>query len=290
MQTTIALIWGVFMSAFIIQSASGQAPVRQAPSPLERQVNAGELIDEIMDGAEKESDLAVKRNLYKKGCEQVLSIASSNVVVREILNDALAAERDMKESSRATKTLQNALREARETTAFKPLIEAPLPEGFPEPTPVGEIQVKHYPEYRLARTQMTGAETGSFWTLFTHIKKKDIAMTAPVETTYGASGPDQLQPRTMAFLYRSTKQGDLGDDEKVDVIDVPAMTVLSIGVRGDVTKAKLADAKSRLETWLKEHAKDYEASGPLRVMGYNSPFVAANKRFTEVEIPIRHVR
>ena len=94
----------------------------------------------------------------------------------------------------------------------------------------------------------------------------------------------------MAFLYRSTKQGDLGSDEKVDVIDVPAMTVLSIGVRGNVTKAKLADAKSHLETWLKEHVKDYEASGPLRVMGYNSPFVAANKRFTEVEMPVRRVR
>ena len=113
MQTTIALMWGVFMSAFIVQIASGQAPVRQAPSPIERPVNARESIDQIMDGAAKESDLAVKRNLYKKGCEQVLSLASSNVVVREILNDALAVERDMKESSRATKTLQNALREAR---------------------------------------------------------------------------------------------------------------------------------------------------------------------------------
>lgn len=290
MQTAIAIICGVFMSAPIIQNASGQPPATQAPGPIERQVDARQSTDEIMDGAAKESDLAVKRNLYRKGCEQVLRIASSNVVVREILNGALAAQREIKESSRANKILQNALCEARETIAFKPLIEAPLPEGFPEPTPVGEIRIKHYPEYRLARTRMSGTETGSFWTLFTHIKKKDIAMTAPVEVTYGVGGKDKFQPQTMAFLYRSTKQGSLGNDEKVDVIDVPAMKVLSIGIRGNVTKARLADAKIHLETWFKEHAKDYEASGPLRVMGYNSPFVAANQRFTEVEIPVRQTQ
>src|SRR5579871_4726767 len=114
-------------------------------------------------------------------------------------------------------------------------------------------------------------------------------MTAPVEMTYGMGGKDKLQGQAMAFLYRSTKQGILGNDEKVDVIDVPAMTVLSLGVRGDISKARLAEAKAHLDTWLNEHAKDYKASGPLRVMGYNSPFVAANKRFTEVEIPVRQI-
>ena len=75
----------------------------------------------------------------------------------------------------------------------------------------------------------------------------------------------------------------------VEVIDVAPVMTLSLGLRGDVTRTRLAEAKTRLETWLKEHAKDYEASGPLRVMGYNSPFVAANKRFSEVEIPVRQV-
>jgi hypothetical protein len=182
--------------------------------------------------------------------------------------------------------MHDALREVQATLSFQPYIEAPLPEGFPEPTPVGEIRIKKYPSYRLARTEMAGVESGAFWTLFTHIKKKDIAMTAPVEMTYKAD-EDKLQPQAMAFLYRSVKQGQTGKDAKVEVIDVPATMALSFGMRGDVTKARLAEAKVHLDTWLRNNASEFEASGPLRVMGYNSPFVAAGRRFTEVEIPVR---
>ncbi len=107
---------------------------------------------------------------------------------------------------------------------------------------------------------------------------------------YDVGGTDKLQAKAMAFLYRSTKQGKAGTDEKVEVIDVAPIMALSLGMRGEVNKTTLAEAKSHLGTWLKEHAKDYEASGPLRVMGYNSPFVAANKRFSEVEIPVRQVQ
>ena len=71
------------------------------------------------------------------------------------------------------------------------------------------------------------------------------------------------------------------------MIDVAPVVALSLGLRGTITNTRLAEAKTNLEAWLNEHSKEYEASGPLRVMGYNSPFVAANRRFTEVEIPIR---
>jgi hypothetical protein len=229
-------------------------------------------------------------SLYHLTCNQVLELCPTNVVVSQSLKQAKARASAARDDRQAIKMLEEGLREAKETLAFKPFIEAPLPEGFPEPTPVGEIMIKHYPKYRLARTQMAGAQTVAFWTLFSHIKKKDIAMTAPVEMTYGLNDEDRLQGQKMAFLYRSTKQGTLGNDEKVEVIDVPVMTVLSIGVRGDVTKAKLAEAKAHLDAWLREHAKEYQASGPLRVMGYNSPFVAANRRFTEVEIPVRQMQ
>lgn len=33
----------------------------------------------------------------------------------------------------------------------------------------------------------------------------------------------------------------------------------------------------------------YEQSGPVRVMGYNSPFVARDRQFFEVQIPVREV-
>ena len=53
------------------------------------------------------------------------------------------------------------------------------------------------------------------------------------------------------------------------------------------TKQRVTDAQLRLENWLKTHCEEYESAGPLRVMGYNSPFVADKKRFTEVQIPVR---
>jgi hypothetical protein len=62
---------------------------------------------------------------------------------------------------------------------------------------------------------------------------------------------------------------------------------VSIGLRGDATKARVADAKQRLEAWIGAHAAEYEAAGPLRVMGYNSPFISDAKRYTEVQIPVR---
>ena len=94
----------------------------------------------------------------------------------------------------------------------------------------------------------------------------------------------------MAFLYRSTTQGATGKDGSVEVVDIPAMTVVSFGMRGDATEARVAEAKVQLEEWLKRNSSDYQAAGPLRVMGYNSPFVPVERRFSEIEIPIRSVQ
>ena len=279
------LMGSIFMRFVIIHHAAGQAP-----SGVSGREAARQLIEETLEESVQQESPKKQISLYHLTCTQVLELCPTNVVVRESITQAKTRASAARDDQQAIKLLREGLRAADETLGFKPFIEAPLPEGFPEPTPVGEIMIKHYPKYRLARTQMAGAQTVAFWTLFTHIKKKDIAMTAPVEMTYGVNDEDRLQGQKMAFLYRSTKQGILGNDEKVEVIDVPAMTVLSIGVRGDVTKARLAEAKAHLDAWLKEHANEYQASGPLRVMGYNSPFVAANRRFTEVEIPVRQMQ
>jgi hypothetical protein len=63
--------------------------------------------------------------------------------------------------------------------------------------------------------------------------------------------------------------------------------VVSFALRGDRTKERLADARRRLAAWLQSYGSEYEASGPLRVLGYNSPFVPEAKRFTEVQNPVR---
>ncbi|MFM7035242.1 MAG: heme-binding protein [Planctomycetia bacterium] len=168
---------------------------------------------------------------------------------------------------------------------FKPLIEAELPAGFPTYTPVGTIEVKQYPAYRKAETSGRAA----FFTLFTHIKTNGIAMTAPVEMTFKPEGVPVGQEQAMAFLYGSPDLGKAGKQGSVKVLDVPAATVVSIGARGQRTDALVAKATERLRAWLSENKQSYMQEGPVRIMGYNSPFVARDRQFFEVQIPVSSV-
>lgn len=65
-------------------------------------------------------------------------------------------------------------------------IEAPLPKGYPAPTPSGCIEVKTYPSIRRAeiKGRDVGGEGNGFWPLFQHIQSRNIAMTSPVEVDY----------------------------------------------------------------------------------------------------------
>ena len=91
---------------------------------------------------------------------------------------------------------------------------------------------------------------GAFWTLFMHIKKNDIAMTAPVEMTYEQCAEHQLEQVDMSFLYRNTDQGKPGMDGSVKIADVPAITVISIGMRGATTKARSTSQTISNAGWL----------------------------------------
>ncbi len=169
--------------------------------------------------------------------------------------------------------------------------EAALPEGFPPPNPPGEVTVKRYPAYRaaVARIDAEGASQNRLFNrLFAHIKRSDIAMTAPVEMTYDGSGPNpyDFELTAMAFMYRSPSQGRTGVDENVQVIDIPAATMLSIAVRGGYNSPKLEKARDKLLAYLREHEQAYQPAGPLRVLAYNSPFVPAFLRYNEVQLPV----
>ena len=176
-----------------------------------------------------------------------------------------------------------AARAGADDTKFKPIVEAKMPEGFPQSTPVREVQIKRYPAYRKAEADPN--EGRAFWTLFSHIKKNDIAMTAPVEMSY----TDGQRPRegSMSFLYGRPDQGQAGREGGVEVIDVPPMVVVSTGVRGPRTTESVSEARDRLEAWLETNKDRYASEGELRVMAYNSPFVPRNRNYFEVEIPIR---
>jgi hypothetical protein len=135
-----------------------------------------------------------------------------------------ALDKSAPDASTRAWNLRYAFDRVLENERFEPLVEAPLPGGFPGPGPLGRVVVKKYPRYRAAR-----AEGGnSFWTLFQHIKKNDVPMTAPVEMTMS----DEMREIDMAFLYEGPEQGEAGSDGVVEVLDLEPVTVLSVGLRG----------------------------------------------------------
>lgn len=181
-----------------------------------------------------------------------------------------------------------------ESLTFRPWVEASLPEGFPEFTPVHHIEVKTLPNYRMARASMPSTqrrgENGAFWKLFSHIKRNDIAMTAPVQMDYTSSGED-AEVASMAFLYGSRRIGEPGKDaadEEVETVDIPTQDVLTIGVRGRMSADSLKRGHQALLEWLNDQ-DDYRPSGPLRRLGYNSPFISADRAFFELQIPVEKV-
>lgn len=159
---------------------------------------------------------------------------------------------------------------------FAPRLEAPLPEGFPGPGPLGQVVVKTYPVYRAARAD----GGGSFWTLFNHIKKNDVQMTAPVEMTMD----EGLNAMDMAFLYERPSQGAAGTQGRVEVVDLPALTVLSISMRGDRSEEDVASAKRLLDARIAREG--FVRAGPFRMLGYNSPMVPAAQRTWELQVPV----
>ncbi|MDC0936848.1 heme-binding protein [Pirellulales bacterium] len=163
--------------------------------------------------------------------------------------------------------------------AFQPRKEADLPEGFPTFTPVGVVEAKEYPAYRKA-------VAGQFWTLFRHIQSNKISMTTPVEMQYGQGPSGELSQRSMAFLYGNTELGERGKNGKVEVVDERPLTVVAIGVRGRPSQSAVNRAHGYLTRWIEAHP-EFAASGPPRVMGYNSPMVRQADSFFEVNVRIR---
>ena len=169
--------------------------------------------------------------------------------------------------------------------SFQPIKEADMPRGFPEYTPIGQVEVKQYPAYRKASA--TGV--AEFWTLFSHIKKNNVQMTAPVEMDYGDPKAKKPSDRSMSFLYPSVDHGSTGKHGTVEVLDVPAMSVVSIGCRGHQTPEAIATARQKLLDYLGDREDQYAIDGSMRVMGYNSPFVPRDKNFFEVQIPVKAI-
>lgn len=175
-------------------------------------------------------------------------------------------------------------------------IPTPLPVGYPAPTPPGAIELKSYPIVR--RAEIGGTMTPdwgmnfAFFPLFNHIKRRDIAMTSPVELNYSGldpgarTGPDSW---TMSFLYRTTDLAPGGIDTKdtrILIEDIPPVTVVAIGMRGDYKLNRVKKGVLELRGWLSQQA-EWEEAGEPRALFYNGPELRSRDKWMEVQLPVR---
>jgi hypothetical protein len=68
------------------------------------------------------------------------------------------------------------------------------------------------------------------------------------------------------------------------VLDLEAVTVLSVGMRGKRSQEMVERARKAIEARLA--TGNHQRAGDWRIMGYNSPMVPAKKRFWELQIPV----
>ena len=177
---------------------------------------------------------------------------------------------------------------------------APLPEGFPPPTPEGNIEVKQYPTYRAATVRYSGelsmAANRAFDPLYRHISSNNISMTAPVETRYPVStleasemgAPDELGEALVSFLYRSTDIYPSEIAQNIQVEDIAPMTVVSLGLKGSYDFSSYKKNIERLREWLAQHP-EYTVVGSPRRFFYDAPYVPEPAKRSEIQIPIRRV-
>lgn len=203
--------------------------------------------------------------IYASLAETLTTDTSLPPLHQIVLKNSLSSSAHLDDNARAW-ALRRAFDSLLGDDAFVPQLEASLPVGWPAPGPIARAVIKKLPQYRAARS------AGGFMTLLGHITSRSIPMTAPVVT--GDS--------SMSFLYQSSAVGQLGatDGGRVVVEDVPAATVLSLGVRGESDDNARRLARSALDAELA--ARGLRPIGPVRMLAYCSPMVPSARRYWEL--------
>jgi hypothetical protein len=173
--------------------------------------------------------------------------------------------------------------------------DSPLPEGFPRATRPGTIEVKLYPGYRSAVAEGQGMTLSSgdslFWSLFSHIDRNHIAMTAPVIQTFPREVVETPKARggvSMEFLYRDPNMGKLGADGRaVEVKDHSAGSFVCLGIQGGMDERRMREGTAVLREWLEQHKSEWVESGSPRRLGYHGPMTPIRQRLWEVQLPIQ---
>ncbi len=239
-----------------------------------------------IDEANKIKDPKQRLDSLKVASEKVIASCKDNLMTRDILIKATKDISKIEDIAKQADILRTGLLEVLVILTFKPKVEAPVPAGFPAPTPVGVVEIKKLPVYRMAKVANSGLGGNNFFTLFNHIKKNNIEMTAPVEMTMTEKNGKYTES-SMAFLYQETSLGKVGPQGNVAVLDTTECTVVSVGMRGSPSSENIESARRWLLEKIKNSPEAYEIAGELKVMGYNSPFMPEKLRYYEVQLPLK---
>ena len=239
-----------------------------------------------IDEANKIKDPKQRLDLLKAASEKVIASCKDNLMARDILVKATKDISKIEDIAKQADILRTGLLEVLVILTFKPRVEAPVPAGFPAPTPVGVVEIKKLPVYRMAKVANSGMGGNNFFTLFNHIKKNNIEMTAPVEMTMTEKNGKYTES-SMAFLYQETTLGKVGPQGNIAVLDTKECMVASVGMRGSPSSENIESARRWLLEKIKTTPQAYEIAGELKVMGYNSPFMPEKLRYYEVQLPLK---
>jgi len=239
-----------------------------------------------IDEANKIKDPKQRLDSLKVASEKVIASCKDNLMTRDILIKATKDISKIEDIAKQADILRTGLLEVLVILTFKPKVEAPVPAGFPAPSPVGVVEIKKLPVYRMAKVANSGLGGNNFFTLFNHIKKNNIEMTAPVEMTMTEKNGKYTES-SMAFLYQETSLGKVGPQGNVAVLDTTECTVVSVGMRGSPSSENIESARRWLLEKIKTTPQAFEIAGELKVMGYNSPFMPEKLRYYEVQLPLK---
>lgn len=149
-------------------------------------------------------------------------------------------------------------------------------------TPNGTIEIKTIPAATLLAAEAPGeyfdGNNDMFRRLFSYIRANDVSMTVPVEA--------QIEKAQMKFYVSSADmEKNLVGQGSVTVLNLPARTVASIGIRGSYSKKKFETHRAELVAWLRKNPR-YQPAGEAYAVYWDAPFVPWFMKHAEVHIPV----
>lgn len=156
-------------------------------------------------------------------------------------------------------------------------------EAMYERTEVGRVEVKDIPALCAITAEGSGTTFDNigepFKVLYRYLRKNKYAMTTPIEA-------DTAQNRMRYFKPTSVPREKLATGIDVTIADMPARTVVSVGLKGSYSLALYTRGVQQLEAWLAS-SDAWEAAGPPYNVFWDPIWVPGFLKRSEVHIPVR---